>query len=264
MLRRRFFIRKYESKKFKLGNRNYSRLVGCDCCLLDFWIFGGLESPSLLNELGDFLAGIFAPVAFFWLILGYVQQGKQLDQNTKALEQQERALQLQIDEMRESVKQQGKLAELRSEQIKMTHNAHKPYLELYSPILNIHDVNDLLTGKPEKLCSLVFYIRSAINESRFISLMTMDEAIYQREKSIQTDGEVEFTLRLDFLGDQQINEFLQAKKNECEIQFKIKFQNIYGLETENIYLYRIHRYETGDMKVLKPILRDSLIKSSHL
>ena len=56
-----------------------------------------------LNELGDFLAGIFAPIAFFWLILGYIQQGKQLDQNTTALEQQERALQLQIDEMKESV-----------------------------------------------------------------------------------------------------------------------------------------------------------------
>jgi hypothetical protein len=68
-----------------------------------FWIFGGLTSPSSLNELGDFLAGAFAPIAFLWLILGYIQQGKQLDQNTKALEQQERALQLQIEEMRESV-----------------------------------------------------------------------------------------------------------------------------------------------------------------
>lgn len=51
------------------------------------WIFGGLKAPESLNELGDFLAGIFAPIAFFWLILGYIQQGKQLDQNTRALEQ---------------------------------------------------------------------------------------------------------------------------------------------------------------------------------
>lgn len=63
----------------------------------------GYSLPTSLNELGDFLAGIFAPIAFFWLILGYIQQGKQLDQNTTALEQQERALQLQIDEMKESV-----------------------------------------------------------------------------------------------------------------------------------------------------------------
>lgn len=77
-----------------------------------FWFFGDLDSPSSLNELGDALAGIFAPLAFLWLVLGYVQQGKQLEQNTKALEQQEMALQLQIDEMRESVKQQTQLVEL--------------------------------------------------------------------------------------------------------------------------------------------------------
>ena len=74
--------------------------------IISLWIFGGLSSPTSLNELGDFLAGIFAPIAFLWLILGYVQQGKQLEQNTKALEQQERALQLQIDEMRQGIEQQ--------------------------------------------------------------------------------------------------------------------------------------------------------------
>lgn len=84
--------------------------------IVAFWIFGSLGSPKSLNELGDFLAGIFAPVAFFWLILGYVQQGKQLEQNTKALEQQERALQLQIDEMRESVKQQSELVNIQRQQ----------------------------------------------------------------------------------------------------------------------------------------------------
>ena len=99
--------------------------------------------------------------------------------------------------MKKSVMQQGKLAALQSEQIKMTHNAHKPYLELYSPILNIQHVNDLLTGNPEKLCSLVFYIRSANNESRFVLLMTMDEKIYQQVKSISAKEEIKFTLPLD-------------------------------------------------------------------
>ena len=53
------------------------------------FILSNLKPLLSLNELGDFLAGIFAPVAFFWLILGYIQQGKQLEQNTQALEQQE-------------------------------------------------------------------------------------------------------------------------------------------------------------------------------
>ena len=74
--------------------------------IIGFAIFDDLTFPKTLNELGDFLAGIFAPIAFFWLILGYIQQAKQLEQNTQALQQQEHALQLQIEEMLESVKQQ--------------------------------------------------------------------------------------------------------------------------------------------------------------
>lgn len=58
------------------------------------------------SEVGDFLAGVFAPVAFFWLVLGYRQQSRELRQNTDTLKQQERALQLQVDELRQSVEQQ--------------------------------------------------------------------------------------------------------------------------------------------------------------
>lgn len=80
------------------------------------WLFGKLNSPESLNELGDFLAGAFAPIAFLWLVLGYRQQGKQLEQNTKALEQQEKALQLQIDEMKENVQQQKIMVDLHKRQ----------------------------------------------------------------------------------------------------------------------------------------------------
>jgi hypothetical protein len=40
------------------------------------------------NEIGDFLSGIFSPIAFLWLILGYIQQGQELKQNTAAITQQ--------------------------------------------------------------------------------------------------------------------------------------------------------------------------------
>lgn len=79
--------------------------------IIGFALFGKMTFPQSLNELGDFLAGIFAPIAFFWLVLGYIQQGKQLEQNTKALEQQEQALQLQISELQESIDQQKMLVQ---------------------------------------------------------------------------------------------------------------------------------------------------------
>lgn len=87
--------------------------------IISFWIFGGLNSPDSLNELGDFLAGIFAPVAFLWLILGYVQQGKQLEQNSETISQQSESLQLQIEEFR-------KMVELQAQQIEYRNQSARP------------------------------------------------------------------------------------------------------------------------------------------
>ncbi|EPM4252826.1 hypothetical protein ACTLOY_001269 [Enterobacter hormaechei] len=55
------------------------------------------------NEFGDFLAGAFSPVAFLWLVLGYLQQQKELQQNTKALELQALELKNSVDQYREMV-----------------------------------------------------------------------------------------------------------------------------------------------------------------
>ncbi|WP_461537246.1 hypothetical protein [Spongorhabdus nitratireducens] len=53
-----------------------------------------------LNELGDFFAGLFSPVAFLWLILGFLQQSRELGQNTEALS-------MQADELKKAVKHQN-------------------------------------------------------------------------------------------------------------------------------------------------------------
>ena len=63
-----------------------------------------------LNELGDFLAGVFGPLMLFWLILGFVQQQRELRQNTKALE-------LQAQELKNSVDQHRQLVEATREQV---------------------------------------------------------------------------------------------------------------------------------------------------
>tara|TARA_X000001388_G_scaffold64764_3_gene51026 strand:- start:1720 stop:2364 length:645 start_codon:yes stop_codon:yes gene_type:complete len=63
-----------------------------------------------LNELGDFLAGVFGPLALMWLILGFFQQGIELRQNREAL-------QLQVAELNASVAQQRELVEVSREQL---------------------------------------------------------------------------------------------------------------------------------------------------
>lgn len=55
-----------------------------------------------LNEKGDFLAGVFAPLAFLWLVLGFFQQGMELRNSSEALW-------AQMEELRSSVEQQENL-----------------------------------------------------------------------------------------------------------------------------------------------------------
>lgn len=56
-----------------------------------------------LNEVGDFLAGAFGPLAILWLILGFFQQGIELRLNNEALK-------LQAEELKNSVEQQRVMA----------------------------------------------------------------------------------------------------------------------------------------------------------
>lgn len=63
-----------------------------------------------LNNLGDFLAGAFGPLAILWLVLGFFQQGIELRQNTEAL-------QLQADELQKSAEQQRQLVEVSRTQV---------------------------------------------------------------------------------------------------------------------------------------------------
>jgi len=75
-----------------------------------------------LNEVGDFLSGAFGPVAFLWLILGFLQQGDELRQGTEALR-------LQAQELRNSVEQQSIMAEAAIQQIDAQREALKLQLE---------------------------------------------------------------------------------------------------------------------------------------
>ncbi|MBV7264616.1 hypothetical protein [Erythrobacter ani] len=57
------------------------------------------------NELGDFLAGAFSPLAFLWLVLGFVQQGQEL--------------RIQAVELNNSVEQSRQLVQVTRDQLEL-------------------------------------------------------------------------------------------------------------------------------------------------
>lgn len=75
-----------------------------------------------LNELGDFLAGFFTPLAFGWLVYGYLLQSKEL--------------RLQREELSLTRNQLGKQTELLQEQVKADLRDTIPHLTLRIVSLN--------------------------------------------------------------------------------------------------------------------------------
>ena len=59
-----------------------------------------------LNELGDFLAGVFTPVALIWLISGYLLQSKELGLQRKELKETRETLGKQVKVMEQQVFEQ--------------------------------------------------------------------------------------------------------------------------------------------------------------
>ncbi|MDD0998533.1 hypothetical protein M5G20_22060 [Pseudomonas sp. TNT2022 ID1044] len=75
------------------------------------------SSPMSPNEVGDFLAGFFSPVALMWLVFGYYQQGEELRLNTEAIK-------LQVKELNLSVEQQKELVKVTQADLNLSTRAH--------------------------------------------------------------------------------------------------------------------------------------------
>lgn len=103
------------------GWRKLSK-YGLGVSLLYLAVIGSLslENRALFNDLkadgwATFVSGIFSPLAFLWLVLGFFQQGHELRQSAEALR-------LQGDELRNSVEQQKALVDLNKEQLEHEKN----------------------------------------------------------------------------------------------------------------------------------------------
>lgn len=69
-------------------------------CLDVGWV---IFEPLQLNQIGDLLAGIFGPLAIFWLVLGFFQQGEELRNSVNTLKLQAKELALSVEQQKELV-----------------------------------------------------------------------------------------------------------------------------------------------------------------
>lgn len=93
---------------------NWLTLLGISLTVVYILAFLGIASNWNLekldpNEVGDFLAGFFAPLAFLWLVIGYLQnntaiklQSQELKHSVQALDLQTQELKYSVDEMKQA------------------------------------------------------------------------------------------------------------------------------------------------------------------
>ena len=96
------------------------------------WLFSAQISQIKLlepNELGDFFAGVFGPMALFWVVLGFFQQGVELRHSVETLK-------LQAEELKNSVEQQRELVLVSREQIELDRETILQQREQYHREIN--------------------------------------------------------------------------------------------------------------------------------
>ena len=77
-----------------------------------------------LNEWGDFLAGVTAPLALGWIVIGYFQYGQEIRVNTTALEWQKAELRRQAEETARLVKATEKQADVAEDALLQESDRH--------------------------------------------------------------------------------------------------------------------------------------------
>lgn len=231
-------------------------------CFIDY---EGKNRPLSSNELGDFLAGIFAPLAFFFLYLGYRQQAEQLKQNTKALEHQAKSLdvqinelkvannayQRQIDEMVKSVDQQQKISLFYEREQEEKHFQVLPFFTLkdhsadkYSRPMPIEDdEGNIIETVEEEVLEVSFTLINQGDLAKNILIENIKDEPYFKRSKYKIDHNEEYKIKFEF--DGQIIEYLE-KGGEIDNTLILTYKNIYGRSYKNRISLSLYAYADFD------------------
>ncbi|WP_446906213.1 hypothetical protein [Acinetobacter baumannii] len=198
---------KEQISKTKFFLKNYWVYLALGIYILFVFIYSILfiksDGENLLlpsNELGDFLAGIISPVAFLFLILGYLQQRNVIEENTKILSEQMEELKLSKQLM----------------------------IETNQPHFTFSDIEQEFQSE-FNLASITLKIKNENQNCKFIKLSFIDE----HEKIISI-GEYRYLMREETL---QLKISIQDPMHiHPEIMFKVIYIDIFGNEKESFHL----------------------------
>lgn len=188
-----------------------------------WWLIGDrIETLQAmpLNEVGDFLAGAFGPLAILWLVLGFFQQGIELRQGTKALL-------MQADELKYSVEQQSALVEVSKRQ-----------LEAKLASVSQHSMQLERSAEPD----IGFYFKDTVyvadqSNARFILSNQGPKCEFLKANIVNSDGSFSEVFRTDSfisLEDSFMIPYNRLRKNEA-VEISISYINGAGTESKQSF-----------------------------
>lgn len=191
------------------------------------------------NELGDFLAGVFAPLAFLFLYLGYKQQGKELKNQSKELEA--------------SVKQQTQLVLTAKEELKLTIAQHEqmnkkqliqaqPYFHIADIKVKVTKLNEIIDinisfkiKNSRTMCRSLFFLLSLDDESP--SILPNNSTSFDLFDINTTNFEpayVQASIKGEFIEDFDSKLFLQFCYTDAFDNLQVKIFQINLLREDSI------------------------------
>ncbi|MEX5583625.1 hypothetical protein [Pseudomonas lurida] len=189
-----------------------------------WWLVGDriqtLQAMAL-NEVGDFLAGAFGPVAILWLVLGFFQQGMELRQGTEALL-------LQARELQSSVEQQKELVAVTKDQVsaelESSLEAKAQRIRSISPFLVPSSAGGMHSGDDHEIGFFIKNLGAPISHIVFKFEGVMD-GMNKSIDSLDKGGCVEFKYKFsgsgEGLADLMTISYLDSDHNSSIAQFKV-------------------------------------------
>ena len=175
------------------------------------------------NELGDFLAGASAPLAFLWLVLGYFQQGEELRLNTKALQAQE-------DELKHLVEQNVLLAQ----------NSDRQAAASESIAVATNTAQDREIQRQSSAAQPMIVYRKAHNFTGGVTITVENVGGMAKGAAASCDGPLtlELAAPIHWANGENASIRIQMPSLKFPIDFRLTYKNIFGESEIQVYRFK--------------------------
>ncbi|MGR2826432.1 hypothetical protein FY048_13075 [Acinetobacter sp. 1124_18A] len=192
------------------------------------------------NEIGDFLAGAFSPLAFLFLILGYLQNTKALQIQSQELKASTDALHQQAQELANNVEEQRKLLSVTQQELEIKHFEARPHLTFYSYPFTLtekefpecDDDGSIIGMDPHEIAEIKIIIENKGEVAKLVTIEELDSNFddFNIER-YELTAQQKTRLDIEFIGER-----LELLKSEFQqdIKLRIIYHDKYGRQYSDL------------------------------